>query len=95
MCRPGTVNGGTDDPQELGHGRLPAARSNGTLELQEVRFDSRPTTVITAQSTDGQDGHSWHAAPAQTSFALSPSYQPPKHLTVQLAQQHTGLALGL
>ena len=36
-CRPDTVAGGTDDPQELGHGRLPAANSNGTLELQDVR----------------------------------------------------------
>ena len=35
--RPGTVNGGTDDPMELGHGRLPAANSNGHVELKEVR----------------------------------------------------------
>ena len=26
-----------DDAEELGHGRLPAANSNGTLELQDVR----------------------------------------------------------
>ena len=42
-CRPETVNGGTDDPMELGHGRLPAANSNGKLELKEVR--ARPAAV--------------------------------------------------
>ncbi len=76
------MHGGTDDPQELGHGRLPAARSNGTLELQEVRVDSRPTALFISQSMDRQDDHSRHAAPPKTSSpALSPSNQPPNSLT--------------
>jgi hypothetical protein len=37
LSRPETANGGTDDPMELGHGRLPTANSKGNVELREVR----------------------------------------------------------